>query len=298
MRKLETAQRFGSSKPVSNSELLEARASLKLLKARMAKQPPTYFIDAENSPPPQQAQQSNFRKAFKPNLPASKPKTVESSSNPTPKNQREDKVNSSIRNIDETPIARNPSVPIIDAIRPKQSYAFEDALPLEEDLEDLMTCPDCNRNFKASSFQKHVKICKKVFANKRKVFNSAAQRDLVGEVSIPKPKSNKPETRKPTNSNAKQFPAASLPKWKTQSEEFRANLRASRFAESGDVEAYEKASKQASAYSAQNLTPCPHCGRSFNESAAEKHIPICGRKAKIASIKKGPPPSRGSRGRR
>lgn len=24
-----------------------------------------------------------------------------------------------------------------------------------------------------------------------------------------------------------------------------------------------------------DLTPCPHCGRKFNEKAAAKHIPIC-----------------------
>jgi uncharacterized C2H2 Zn-finger protein len=296
MKKFETAQRFGSSKPVSNAELLEARASLKLLKARMAKHPPTYFTDADSAPAVQQPQESNFRKAFKPNLPASKAKSIENSTNPTPKNRREDRLASNSRAPDETPIARNPSVPIIDPIRAKQSYAFEEAPGLEDgEDEELMTCPDCNRNFKASSFEKHVKVCKKVFMNKRKAFNSAAQRDL-GEV--PKPKATKPEPRRAANNTAKQLPAASLPKWKTQSEEFRANLRASRFAQSGDIEAYEKAAKQASALSQQSLTPCPHCGRSFNETAAEKHIPICERNAKIASIKKGPVSTRGGRGRR
>jgi hypothetical protein len=33
------------------------------------------------------------------------------------------------------------------------------------------------------------------------------------------------------------------------------------------------------------LTPCPHCGRSFNEKAAERHIPKCADiKAKVSEI--------------
>lgn len=57
-------QRFGSSKPISQSELTEARAALRLLKEHMRRDPPKYFAvavpDASPQPP------SNFRKAFKP----------------------------------------------------------------------------------------------------------------------------------------------------------------------------------------------------------------------------------------
>lgn len=35
-----------------------------------------------------------------------------------------------------------------------------------------------------------------------------------------------------------------------------------------------------------NLTKCKYCGRSFNETAAVKHIPLCQKKAKDVAIKK------------
>ena len=39
-----------------------------------------------------------------------------------------------------------------------------------------------------------------------------------------------------------------------------------------------------------NLTKCKFCGRSFNETAAAKHIPICEKKAKENAMKKGGKP--------
>ena len=47
---------------------------------------------------------------------------------------------------------------------------------LLEDEGPLVPCPDCGRSFKASSLEKHKTICKKVFQQKRKQFNSAASR--------------------------------------------------------------------------------------------------------------------------
>lgn len=29
-----------------------------------------------------------------------------------------------------------------------------------------------------------------------------------------------------------------------------------------------------------NLVPCNYCGRKFNETAAQRHIPVCANKAK------------------
>ena len=37
-----------------------------------------------------------------------------------------------------------------------------------------------------------------------------------------------------------------------------------------------------------NLTPCPHCGRRFNDKAAERHIPQCANiKAKPSRLNRG-----------
>ena len=30
---------------------------------------------------------------------------------------------------------------------------------------------------------------------------------------------------------------------------------------------------------------CPHCMRKFNDHAAERHIPVCGKKAKVNAMK-------------
>ena len=37
---------------------------------------------------------------------------------------------------------------------------------------NLFECPTCGRSFNEVAFSKHVKICKKVFVNKRKEFNA------------------------------------------------------------------------------------------------------------------------------
>ena len=42
--------------------------------------------------------------------------------------------------------------------------------------QDLRECKDCGRAFNEKAIDKHEKICKRVFGQKRKVFNSAKQR--------------------------------------------------------------------------------------------------------------------------
>ena len=58
---------------------------------------------------------------------------------------------------------------------PKKNYDFNNLG--EEAFEqprnsDLRECPTCGRSFNDEAYPKHVKICKKVFVNKRKEFNS------------------------------------------------------------------------------------------------------------------------------
>ena len=35
-------------------------------------------------------------------------------------------------------------------------------------------------------------------------------------------------------------------------------------------------------------TPCPYCGRKFNDTAAQRHIPHCQKKAKDMQMRMGP----------
>lgn len=92
-------------------------------------------------------------------------------------------------------------------------------------------------------------------------------------------------------------------KWKAQSEQFRAAMRAARGAPSkgnsgtngyggGGHESYGGGG--AASYEYDDRTPCPYCGRKFNDVAAQRHIPHCQNKAKEQSMRMGP--ARGGRG--
>ena len=61
---------------------------------------------------------------------------------------------------------------------------------------EARACPHCGRTFNPEPLAKHVKICKKVFKQQRKEFNSAKQRaDEVIPMEIRRAKPQKP-TRK------------------------------------------------------------------------------------------------------
>ena len=87
----------------------------------------------------------------------------------------------------------------------------------EEEI-DMMKCPrGCGRKFREEIVHKHAKICKKVFQNKRKVFEAAQQRVLEGE-SVP---------IRRTKASRKPAPKQEVKKkdWKMESEKFRAMMR-------------------------------------------------------------------------
>ena len=77
-------------------------------------------------------------------------------------------------------------------------------------------------------------------------------------------------------------------KWLKQSEQFRNAMRAARGAK--PLEPSGGGFGGGDSYEPDNgLVPCPTWGRSFNEKAAERHIPSCANRAKEAAMKKGPP---------
>lgn len=153
--------------------------------------------------------------------------------------------------------------------------------PLDEG--ELIECPEgCGRSFREDVLQKHVKVCKKVFQSKRKQFDSAAARKTEEQLQL-ETKPVKKTAPQPSKQGAKKPQAVSgQPKWKAQSEAFRAGLRAARG---------EKLNHQEQAalniQSQIDLIPCEHCGRKFNEKAAERHIPFCASKSKLDSVKYG-----------
>lgn len=48
----------------------------------------------------------------------------------------------------------------------------------EAQEEDREECPSCGRKFNVSAMEKHLKICQKVFMQKRKVFDSKKMREV------------------------------------------------------------------------------------------------------------------------
>lgn len=250
---MHTSQRFGSSKPVSEEELMEAKACLVLLKQRMARNPPKYFSSEPEKP------SSNYRSVFKPNLGKPEPKAQPKTEfQPEPKTK---------------PPIKKPNYIAKESSKGFSQYDFEtvEGAQIQADDGERVECPDCGRKFAPESIEKHAKVCKKVFMSKRKKFDMTKQRETAGASKTKDP----PKPSKNT-------------KWKQESEQFRANMRAARLAGSGNTEAYQQAAETAAKYNTQNLKPCPHCGRTFNEDAASRHIPICAKKAKNSQFKRAP----------
>lgn len=150
----------------------------------------------------------------------------------------------------------------------------------------LVQCPGCGRNFAQERLEKHSRVCKSVFQQKRKQFNSAAARlgefDNAGELisNAKKIENNLKEREAKSAANVGKVKEddKAMPKWKKESLEFRAALLAQKAAQ-GDSGAAAKAAalkeELGSASVADDKTTCPHCGRSFNKDSAERHIAIC-----------------------
>jgi len=160
--------------------------------------------------------------------------------------------------------------------------------------EELVECPaGCGRSFFQHVLEKHAKNCQKVFQSKRKAFNAAAQRQTEDQQNIPtnpkkKPAMKSQNTMQQTQLNKtgtnKPIAVSKKPDWKQQSEAFRASMKVARGVTLSKDEQVAIAKNQQ-----DGLVPCHHCGRRFNDKAAERHIPFCQSKQKIEALKKGPP---------
>jgi len=144
-------------------------------------------------------------------------------------------------------------------------------------------CPDCGRSFAEDRLDKHIKICKKVFGQKSKPFNMAQKRlgDLENANELIA-NAHKIEKAKGTHSVEASKPSGKeIPEWKKKSLAFRAAILSAKGA-GGD----EEAQAQADALNKElddgggnkedpNMLKCPHCGRTFNKEAGERHVAIC-----------------------
>ena len=141
-----------------------------------------------------------------------------------------------------------------------------------EQGEATYPCPDCGRNFAQAALEKHIKICKKVFQDKRKAFDSKATRITDPEQARLMRKGEMNEKRQARlNNNNKATNSNKEPKWKKQSEEFRNII-------------HGKASNVPSVLT-DDYTLCQYCNRKYNEQAYNKHLEGCKRRFHEAQMK-------------
>lgn len=101
----------------------------------------------------------------------------------------------------------------------------------EDDNGERIECQGCGRKFVPEAYAKHGKVCKKVFQTKRKAFDVKKQRILDSEHAAILRQKEFEEKKKGkvgmglNNNNNKNIPTKKS-KWKKQSEEFRAIMKA------------------------------------------------------------------------
>lgn len=139
------------------------------------------------------------------------------------------------------------------------------------DTKGLVKCKMCGRSFAQNRISLHEEICVKTMTKKRKQFDPVMSRVKGTELepfvkkglSKRETKTKKPETKTD---------------WRRKHEDFINTIRYAR----------ETQARLAAGGNLNDLPPpppsdtsdyveCEHCGRKFNRSAAERHIPICKR---------------------
>jgi len=202
----------------------------------------------------------------------------------------------------------------VDDNRKQKSFAQNDLPDAIADIGELIECPDCGRKFNSGPYEKHVKICKKVFLKKRKVFDSQKHRiadnpELVKILKTQSQQSKGVPKKPPSGAHAMNHVNNEIPmkrmanmnnqnvvvednnsknsKWKQQSSAFREAMKAARQVSKAIATGAPLPPPKMSAPD-PSLIPCPHCGRRFNEKAGERHIPQCKNiKAQPTRLSKG-----------
>ena len=141
----------------------------------------------------------------------------------------------------------------------------------DENIEKY-PCDICGRNFKPEALEKHSKICKKVFASKRKAFDSKKHRiinddheEILRRQEKDKKKGNS-VVQQQQNKDKKQ-------KWKKESEEIRAVCKN----KNGDIPIPSTIT--------DSYIHCTYCNKKYNENSFYRHLDFCMKKAKENQMK-------------
>merc|ERR1711871_1094418 len=144
--------------------------------------------------------------------------------------------------------------------------------------ENLRACPTCARKFKIESFDRHVAVCQKVFKQKRKKFETQSKRWANTEIASEmkenlRQQKREARRRKPGVDAAAKAKARG--KWRQASANFREAMKQNKAIAEAEKSGKPLPPMQMSSPPDPDLVPCPHCGRTFNEQAAARHIPKC-----------------------
>lgn len=153
---------------------------------------------------------------------------------------------------------------------------------------ELQQCPHCNRSFNERSFEKHTRICKKVFVDKRRVFDSTKKRIEGTEAAFfnKKIKSSIKSSGILFENNKRKQDTSTIKssKWRQQSQQFRQAMKAARMVSNAENESRKsgiplstllKFSKNEIENENADYIQCPTCNRKYSRMAGERHIPLC-----------------------
>eukprot|EP01084_Bolivina_argentea_P250310 419323_1 len=169
---------------------------------------------------------------------------------------------------DEEPIAAPPKSSAADLIAKLEQTqgAFVD-----EDAVERVQCRQCGRKFARAALERHIRICKKVFGQKRKAFNMKQQR--ADDDAL---KAQRNTNTAEIEAEIKRKKAAHKVKWKAQSSMLRQAIQQSKQIEQALKEGKSLADiPNIPSQIPDDRVPCPHCGRKFAEETAKRHIPKC-----------------------
>ncbi|XP_065574292.1 uncharacterized protein LOC136036160 isoform X2 [Artemia franciscana] len=155
--------------------------------------------------------------------------------------------------------------------------------PADQDLEPgyffLLPCSVCGRNFKPDSLSRHQSVCEKNAQKKRPVFDSSKQRLQGTELQFSSPTSPSAPTKRSYSSLTPAKKRQS--KWKEQHNDLIQSVRAAKGSAVPGLSAlvigptFKKRSVNVFQSVPDDVTPCPHCERSFGIKSFDRHVDWC-----------------------
>ncbi|XP_068156738.1 uncharacterized protein [Drosophila tropicalis] len=159
------------------------------------------------------------------------------------------------------------------------------------------TCRFCGRHFLTERLDKHEAVCQRTMNTKRKIFDASKQRNVGTENERYVKKTKTGVRTQASYSSAAQQQGLSTgvkkSNWRKKHEDFIQSIRAAKqlkahLARGGKLSDLPPPPPSENA----DYIKCPHCGRRFNQQAAERHIPRCATMIHNKPRRDGPPPAK------